>query len=96
MAEEKPVKEKSSIKILRDRCGGMSEAMKEQFKNQTKIRREITAALKQGAKTVPELAKEIGYPSEDVMWHLMAMKKYGLAVEVDEAGDYYRYGLKGA
>jgi hypothetical protein len=30
-----------------------------------------------------------------VLWHLMAMRRYGEVVEAGEAGDYVRYALKG-
>jgi hypothetical protein len=32
-------------------------------------------------------------PSTEVLWHMMAMKKYDLIVEVGMEGEYYQYQL---
>ena len=94
MVDEK--KEKKPIQILRERHGGMSEQMKEYFKDLNQIRKTMTTALKQGPMTVPELASATGIPSQSVMWHLMAMRRYGAVADADRAGDYLKYALKEA
>jgi len=86
-------KAKKPIQVLRDLHGGMSEGMKEYYKTFNKTRKAITEALKEGAKTVPELSSTTGLKSNDVLWHVMAMKKYGHLKEVDERGDYVSYTL---
>jgi hypothetical protein len=42
---------------------------------------------------VPEIAAETGLPSHDVLWHITAMKKYDLVVEVGQCGEYYQYAM---
>ncbi len=56
----------------------------------------ILAALKTGPLTVPEIAEQIGYPSNEVLFWIMGMRRYGHVVEVigdssptDEG--YFRY-----
>ena len=56
-------------------------------------RREICQAMRQGAATVPEIAASSGLPSHQVLWHLTAMKKYDLVIEVGQCGEYYQYEL---
>jgi predicted transcriptional regulator len=84
-------KETSPIKVLRDRHGGMSDELKEYFKNQNQIRKKLKDSLKGGAKTIPEIARDTGLDSPDVVWHVMAMKRYGEVAEVEKKGDYYTY-----
>ncbi len=88
-------KETKPIQVLRERHGGMSDELKEYVKDQNAARKAIRNALKTGAKTVPQIADESGLASKDVMWHVMAMRRYGEVLEAGRSGDYYAYELKG-
>jgi len=59
------------------------------------LRKQLRKALKEGAKSIPELAAATGLPSDQVLWHVTAMKKYDLIVEtgMDDSGEYYLYAL---
>jgi len=63
-------------------------------------RREIQNALTDGGKTVPELAALLGYPSEELVYWVMGMRKYGFLTELPDVTEdgYYRYqvGPRGA
>jgi predicted transcriptional regulator len=98
MAEtvEKKARDKRPIDILRERHGGMTKELQEYFKEQNRVRKALSEALKKGPRTVPELAREISLPAERVMWQLMAMKKYGSVVEAGDSGDYVAYAYKEA
>jgi len=87
-------KEKKPIQVLRERHGGMSDELKEFFKNQNKLKKKITGTLKSGPKTVPEIAKEIGEDTSVVMWQVMAMKRYGDVFESGRSDRYFQYSLK--
>ncbi|MEN8242677.1 MAG: hypothetical protein ABFS17_12195, partial [Chloroflexota bacterium] len=65
------------------------------LKEQQRIRRQLKAAMKAGPLTVPEIAQAADLPSELVLWHVVAMKKYDLVEEVGQSGDYYQYALAG-
>jgi predicted transcriptional regulator len=91
---EKPKTEKKAVLVLRDRMGGMSDGLKEYVKGLNKIRRDIIAALKGGPKTVPELARATGLEPKAALWHVMAMRRYGMVVEGERRGDYFEYVLK--
>ncbi|PWB73983.1 MAG: hypothetical protein C3F15_08640 [Holophagae bacterium] len=84
------------IEILRDRMGGVSKELQASVKEQGRIRKALRSALAGGPRTVPELGAQCELPTPDVLWHLMAMRRYGEVVEAGEAGDYVRYALKGS
>ena len=95
-AEAKPVKPKRPIEVLRDRRGGLSKELKEYFNAQQRIKKAIRATLAGGAKTVPQIAAESGTPDADVLWHVMAMRRYGEITDGPEQDGYVLYRLKGA
>jgi len=49
--------------------------------------------LRSGPKIVPEIAEITGLPAHDILWHITAMKKYDLIIEVGQCGEYYQYAL---
>ena len=55
----------------------------------------ILAALKAGPLTVPEIAEVIGHPSDEVLFWVMGMRRYGHVIEVEDATDegYFRYAI---
>ncbi len=86
--------DKSAITAFRDKRGGMSDDLKLYVKNQNRLRKAILTSLKAGNCTVPEIAGEHGLSTAEVMWTLMAMKRYGKVVEAEQKGDYFTYRLK--
>jgi len=59
------------------------------------IKKKIIDSLKDGPKTVPEVANIIKKPLPEVMYWMMAMRKYAQIVETDEITEegYYKYKL---
>lgn len=55
----------------------------------------ILALLREGPKTIPELAEALGFPPREVTLWVMAMRRYGALEELPKpkADDYFRYGL---
>ncbi len=53
----------------------------------------ILEAVAEGPLTVPEIAERIGFPSDEVLFWVMGMRRFGHLVEVEEADDegYFRY-----
>ena len=86
-------KPKRAIEVLRERHGGMSKELKDYFNEQQKIYKALRAALKNGPRTVPQLAKECSLPSPTVMWHLMALRRYGQVLDGPEENGYLLYTL---
>jgi hypothetical protein len=60
------------------------------------MRDRITAVLRQSPKTIPEIAGELGHPSDEVMIWLMGMRRSGLIAEMPKGkvDDYYKYKLR--
>ncbi|MCL4442392.1 MAG: MarR family transcriptional regulator [Firmicutes bacterium] len=54
----------------------------------------ILGAVKDGPRTVPEIASAIGRPSHEVLIWVMGLRRYGHLSETGEMTDegYYRYG----
>lgn len=63
----------------------------EKLRVQQAVRRAICKVMREEAKTVPEVAKASGVPAFEVLWHITAMKKYGLVAETGMCGEYYLY-----
>lgn len=63
------------------------------LKEQKAVRRKICQVMRESAKTVPEIAAEAEMAASEVLWHVTAMKKYGLVVEMGMCGEYYQYQL---
>jgi predicted transcriptional regulator len=61
------------------------------LKEQKAIRRQICQPMRETPKAVPEIAEITGIPANQVLWHVTAMKKYGLVVETGMCGEYYLY-----
>ena len=85
---------RDALRLFRERMGGLTEAKKAYLKSDRDTRKAVREALKSGPKTVPELARQLDLPSENVTWYVMALRRYGEVVEAGRAGDYLRYALK--
>jgi diadenosine tetraphosphate (Ap4A) HIT family hydrolase len=94
--EAKAARPKRPIEILRERRGGMSKELKEYFNAQQRVKKAIRAALAAGPRTVPQVAREAGLAPSDVLWHVMAMRRYGEITDGPEQDGYVLYRLKGA
>ena len=63
------------------------------LKEQKAICGQICHAMRDGPKTVPEVAVSTGLPANQVLWHITAMRKYDLVAEAEMCGEYYTYQL---
>lgn len=82
------------LKELRDAHQENVARTQELLKNQKAIRREICQVMRDTAKTVPEIAAATGQPANGVLWHVTALKKYGLVDETGMCGEYYLYQMR--
>jgi len=87
-------KPRSALQALRESRGGVSAEMKAWLKDQQDVRKRLRAALAGRARTVPDLAVECGLPAGRLLWHLMAMRRYGEVTEAGERDRYVLYALK--
>ena len=68
---------------------------REIMRDEMVMRDKVLATLNDGAKTVPEIAEVMGFPVHEVMYWVMAARKYGYIEESKEPNedDYYQYML---
>ena len=74
----------------------MSEMLRERrevMRDEMIMRDDLLAALEDGPKTVPEIARILGQPSHEVMVWVMSARRYGLVKESSEptVDDYFQY-----
>ena len=81
------------LKKLREEHADTIGSTRVRLKEQKATRREICQVMRQGANTIPEIAAATGLPANKVLWHVTAMKKYDLVIEVGQCGEYYQYEL---
>jgi len=91
MNKEETHKRAEALKRLREGHRASVDATQALLKEQQAIRKEMRQAMQAGSMTVPELAAAIHLPPDQVLWHVIAMKKYGLVVEVGLSDGYYQY-----
>lgn len=91
--KEDAKKRTETLKRLRDEHRETVEKTQDLLKEQNAIRKQIRQVMKDGPKTVPEIAAATSLPGESVMWHIVAMRKYNLVAEAGMDGSYYQYQL---
>ena len=76
---------------MNDKVRDPREVMREEML----MRDSVLAALRDGPKTVLEIAETMGFPAYEVMHWVMAARKYGYIEESKEPNedDYYQYML---
>lgn len=69
--------------------------LREVIREEMLMRDKIVDILKNGPQTVPQIAQNLGYPSSEVMYWVMGMRKYGFVSETGEVTDegYHKYKL---
>lgn len=88
-----PKKRGALLKELREQHADSVARTQELLKAQKAIRKELCQTIRQAAHTVPEIAELTQLPAGQVLWHVTAMKKYGLVVEKGQCGEYYLYQM---
>jgi predicted Rossmann fold nucleotide-binding protein DprA/Smf involved in DNA uptake len=79
------------LKRLREQHKETVQLTQARLKEQKAARQQICQSMRDTPKTVPEVAEMTGIPAGQVLWHIIAMKKYGLVVETGQCGEYYTY-----
>ena len=84
-----------TINIIKEKRT-VPEHVKQRMKEFNKIKKAIKNSLKDGQKTIPEIAEATELPQDVVTYNLMTLIKYGdiIAGEIDEDDEYFYYKLK--
>ncbi len=77
--------------------GAKSRQLGEVLRDEMVMREQIAKALRDGPKTLPEIAETLAAPPHEVTLWVMAMRRYGALEDVPKAkaDDYFRYKLVG-
>jgi len=89
------VEKGKTAKYLREKLGGMPEQAKENLKEFNGIKKRIIDALKDEDLTIKQLTEKLQIPSDEVVYYLMSLIKYGFVKtgDIDDMDEYYTYKL---
>ena len=90
---DKKTMDKEALKNLREERRTWVENAKKSIKDQNQIIKQIKAQIADTAKTIPEIALATDMSTSVVLLYIAGLKKYGLVVEAEKDGDYFKYGL---
>jgi Fic family protein len=93
MSETNKKDAKEAMKALRHQRKETISRARDTIKTRNKDIKTIREAMKTGEKTVPEIAASTGMPSNQVLFYVATLKKYGTVVEGKKDGDYFKYAL---
>lgn len=79
------------LKRLREQHADSVARTQALYKEQRRIQQDICGVIRDTPKTVPDIAAALNLSTHEILWHLMAMKKYGITMETGMCGDYPLY-----
>ncbi len=84
-----------TAKYLREKLGGIPQQAKDNLKEFNGIKKLMLDALKDEDLTVKQMSEKINMPTDEVVYYLMSLVKYGFVQtgEVDDMDEYYSYKL---
>lgn len=86
---------REALKKLRESRKPSIQAATTRMKAREKAIEAIKTQLRNGARTVPEIAAATGAATAETLWTIAALKKYGQVVEAEKEGSYFKYALSG-
>lgn len=89
-----PIKGQTA-KYIREKRGGIPEQAKENLKIFNTAKKQILQLLQQEDLTIKQLSQKLNIPSEQIVYYLMSMIKYGLVKvgQIDDMDEYYTYTM---
>ncbi len=82
------------LKKLNETRGPIPKELRDYVVAQNKAQQGILKALKEGPKSVPELAAASGLSAEKALWQLTGLRKYGKVEDIPGRGAYPKYTVK--
>ena len=90
---EKNTIDKAALKKLREERRVWVENARRSIKAQNQIIKQIKSEITDAAKTIPEIAQATDMATSQVLLYIAGLKKYGLVVEAEKDGNYFKYRL---
>jgi len=91
--KESAKKRTELLKKMRDEHSESVARTQALLKEHRKAQQVICKTIREQSRTVPEVAQLTEMPAHEVLWHITALKKYGLVVEDGLCGEYYLYQM---
>ncbi len=91
--EDRKAAQKTALKRLRSERADHIERVRKSQNVIRETRRALKKALEDGPRTVPDLAGATGRTTDDVLWHVAAMRAYGIVTEDEQEESYFKYRL---
>jgi len=84
-----------TAKYLREKLGGAPEQAKENLKAFNRIKKQMLEALATEELTIKQLAEKLNMPTDETMYHLLSLVKFGFVKvgEIDDMDEYYSYKI---
>jgi hypothetical protein len=82
-----------ALKRLREERKSLIDQARNLIKDQSASIKKIKEHLQGEGETIPEIAEKTGMSTSEVLWFVMALKKYGQVVEGAKEEDYFKYQL---
>ena len=84
-----------TAKYLREKLGGAPEQAKENLKAFNRIKKSMMEALAEEDLTVKQMAEKLSMPTDEVVYNLLSLVKYGFVKtgDIDDMDEYYTYKL---
>ncbi len=82
-----------ALNKLRQERKAFIDRAKSRIKEQSAVIKKIKEPLLGEGGTIPEIAGNTGMKPSEVLWFVMALKKYGQVAEGAKEGDYFKYQL---
>jgi predicted transcriptional regulator len=89
--QQTPQSRGEMLKHLREQHAKTVERTQVLLREQKRIQQEICKLLREGPKTVPDVAAALNMPANEALWYMASFKKYGLIVEKGMCADYPLY-----
>lgn len=89
------VEKGKTAKYLRDKLGGIPIQAKENLKEFNRIKSLILGSLSNEDLTIKQITDKLNMPSDEVVYYLMSLVKYGFVKtgDIDDMDEYYTYKL---
>lgn len=91
MSKEKIAEQLKKLNGLR---GPVKQELRDYVAAQNKAQQAIIRALKDGPRSVPEIAAASGLAADRALWYLAGLRKYGKIEDLPGRGAYPKYALK--
>jgi hypothetical protein len=91
--ESEKIGRKQAIQQLREDRKEKIASATVRMKGQKRAIKAVKEILKEGGLTVPQISEKTGMATSEVLWTIMALRKYGEVTEGEKVGSYFRYRL---